>query len=108
MPPRGRLFYCKGEDGVENILSSTAQVVTIITFCAAAVAWITKVVVINPLQSAITTLNDSVKELKSVLFRLDLDQKNIDKRLVAVESSNKSAHHRIDGLEVRLDNVSKN
>jgi len=71
------------------------QLVTIITFTAGLV----KYLIVNPLQTAITALKEAVTEMKNMVFRMDKDQKNIDKRLVRVEESNKVAHHRIDGLE---------
>ncbi len=38
--------------------------------------------------------------MKNMIFRMENDQKGIDKRLVAVEKSAKSLHKRVDGIEV--------
>jgi predicted nucleic acid-binding Zn-ribbon protein len=83
-----------------EVLGNIVAIITIIAAGAGIVAGITKYVVVNPLQWAISTLNEAVKELNSMLGHLAEEQKNIDKRLVAVEESTKSAHKRIDGMEV--------
>lgn len=83
-----------------ELLNNTVQIIVIISFVASIVAGITKYIVINPLQGAICTLNDTVKELKTMLGSLSEEQKCSDKRLVAVEESAKSAHKRLDRLEV--------
>ncbi|MBP2635065.1 MAG: hypothetical protein H6Q72_972 [Firmicutes bacterium] len=84
-----------------EFLANIVACITIIAFAAGVIAGITKYVVVNPLQTAISTLNKTVEELKNMLDRMEQDQRDIDKRLVAVEESSKSAHKRIDGLEVR-------
>lgn len=80
---------------MELNLSNTAQLVPIIIFAAGVV----KYLIVNPLQTAITALKEAITEMKDMLFRVDQDQKGIDKRLVAVEESTKSAHKRLDRLE---------
>ena len=90
----GSIFI--GGEGLELNLNNTVQIIAIIAFAAGVV----KYMVVIPLQGAIITLERAVEELKTVLCRMDQDQKGIDKRLVAVEESAKSAHKRLDGLEV--------
>ncbi len=80
---------------MELNLSNTVQVTAIITFSSGLI----KYLIVNPLQAAIDTLKKSIDELKDAVTRIDCDQRGIDKRLVAVEESEKSAHKRIDGLE---------
>lgn len=80
---------------MELNLSNTVQLVTIITFTAGLV----KYLIVNPLQTAITALKEAVTDMKNMIFRIDQDQKGIDKRLVAIEESTKSLHKRVDGLE---------
>ncbi|GMB01085.1 hypothetical protein [Pelosinus sp. IPA-1] len=80
---------------MELNLNNSGQIIAIITFTA----WLVKYLIVNPLQTAITALKEAVTEMKNMVFRMDKDQKSIDKRLVRVEESNKVAHHRIDGLE---------
>lgn len=80
---------------MELNLTNTAQLIGVITFAA----WLVKLLIIKPLQGAIDALHGAVEELKTMLCRMDQEQRGIDKRLVAVEESAKSAHKRIDGLE---------
>ncbi|MBU2701191.1 Sec-independent protein translocase protein TatA [Sporomusaceae bacterium BoRhaA] len=84
---------------MSEILTNIVATIAIITFVAGVVAGITKYIVVNPLQTAINALNDSVKEFKKMLDSMKLDQQGIDKRLIVVEQSSKSAHHRLDKLE---------
>lgn len=85
-----------GGGTLELNLSNTVQLITIISFTAGLV----KYLIVKPLQTAITALKEAITEMKDMLFRLDQDQKGIDKRLVAVEEAAKSAHKRLDGMEV--------
>lgn len=78
-------------------LNNMVQITIIIGFAAGVI----KLLIVNPLQSAINTLNDAVEKMENMLSRLEREQQGIDKRLVAVEESSKSAHHRIDGWEAR-------
>ena len=74
---------------------NVGQILGIMTFAAGLI----KYVVVQPLQTSINSLKETVTELKIVLSGLSEEQKCIDKRLVAVEESAKSAHKRIDGME---------
>jgi prefoldin subunit 5 len=56
-------------------------------------------IVIKPLGSAITALKDTILDLKNAIENTEKARQDMDKRLVRVEESTKSAHHRIDGLE---------
>lgn len=80
---------------MELNLSNTVQLITIISFTAGLV----KYLIVQPLQVAITSLKEAVTDMKNMIFQMEKDQKGIDKRLVAVEESAKSAHKRLDGLE---------
>lgn len=81
---------------MEQYLNNTVQFITIVIFMSGVV----KLLIVNPLQTAITALKEAITKMDSLLTRLDYEQKCIDKRLVAVEESAKSAHKRLDGLEV--------
>lgn len=48
-------------------------------------------------------IGENVKSIKDDVSTMRQDIQNIDKRLVIVEQSTKSAHHRIDNLEERED-----
>jgi len=86
-------FY-RGE-GVELNLNNTVQLITVIGFASV----IVKLLIVKPLQGAIETLQKSIEKMETMLNNLSEEQKSIDKRLVAVEESTKSAHKRIDGME---------
>ena len=84
---------------MELNLNNTVQITIVIGFAAGVV----KLLIISPLQNAINTLNDSVKEMKKMLAQIEKDQKDIDKRLVVVEQSAKSAHHRVDDIKKQME-----
>ena len=84
-----------GGGELELNLNNTVQLVTIITFTAGLV----KYLIVQPLQTAITSLKEAVTDMKNMIFRMEQEQKCIDKRLVAVEESAKSFHKRLDGME---------
>lgn len=48
-------------------------------------------------------IDRNVKEIKFDLSSVKGDIKKIDERLIIVEQSSKQAHHRLDGLETRLN-----
>ncbi|MBP2658498.1 MAG: hypothetical protein H6Q69_1530 [Firmicutes bacterium] len=81
---------------MELNLINTVQIIVIISFTAKLVQRL----IVSPLQKAIDELQQAVEKMEKMLTNLSDDQKNIDKRLVAVEELTKSAHKRIDGLEV--------
>ena len=60
-------------------------------------------------QSSIEKLDTSIVELqetlKSLNEKLNTETRKLDARLVKVEDSSKSAHHRIDGIERRVENL---
>ena len=55
--------------------------------------------VIKPLTGAIADLRDLIRDIREDLQRNEGKRQEMDLRLVAVEESAKSAHHRIDGIE---------
>ena len=83
---------------MELNLSNTVEILGIIGFTGG----VLKYIVIDPIQQAMTTIKEAMEELKGMLKELSEDQRNIDKRLVAVEESAKQAHKRIDGIEHTL------
>ena len=76
---------------MEVNFGNVGQIIAIVTFSAG----IVKMVVINPLQVSINSLGKSIVEMRDAVNQLNIDLKNIDKRLAVVESSAKSAHKRI-------------
>lgn len=83
---------------MELNLSNTVEILGIIGFTAG----VLKYIVIDPIQQAMNTLKEALEEVKGMLKELGEDQRNIDKRLVAVEESAKQAHKRLDGMEHAL------
>ena len=55
--------------------------------------------VIKPLTGAIADLRELIRDMRDDLQRNEGKRQEMDLRLVAVEESAKSAHHRIDGIE---------
>jgi hypothetical protein len=55
--------------------------------------------VIKPLTGAIADLRELIHDMREDLQRNEEKRQEMDLRLVAVEESAKSAHHRIDGIE---------
>lgn len=84
---------------MELNLSNTVQIITIVGFTAAVV----KLLIVQPLQTSINQLQKAIEKMETVLSNLTEEQKSIDKRLVAVEESTKSAHKRLDGMEGRIN-----
>lgn len=84
--------------GLNEIVSYTV----IISFAAAVVQYI----IIRPLQVSIATLGEAVTELRTLLqdinCRLNTETRNLDTRIVCTEESVKSAHKRIDTLELEI------
>lgn len=84
---------------MELTWNNIGPVLGIMTFAAGLINYI----VVKPLQASINSLKETVTELKLVIAGLSEEQKCIDKRLVAVEESAKSAHKRLDGMENHHD-----
>lgn len=59
--------------------------------------------VIQPLNASIRNLNDSIENMKESLHDIDEKRQVQAERLATVESSVKSAHHRLDEIAQRLN-----
>lgn len=57
--------------------------------------------VIRPLNEAIRNLSNTIDNMRAQLHEIDEKRQDMAVRLATVESSVKSAHHRIDGIEER-------
>lgn len=84
---------------MEFILGLAGSVITVVSFVGVIAGWCINKGIISPLSIAITALQETIKEFRDVVDNLKQEQHEIDKRLVVVEQSAKSAHHRLDGLE---------
>jgi hypothetical protein len=63
---------------MELNLGNTVRLITIITFTA----WLVKFLIVKPLQTAITALKEAITEMKNMMFRMEQDQKSIEKGLL--------------------------
>ena len=57
--------------------------------------------VIRPLNEAIRNLSNTIDNMRAQLHEIEETRQDMAVRLATVESSVKSAHHRIDGIEER-------
>lgn len=55
------------------------------------------------IMTTLQVINQTTADIKNEVFAVKNNVQSIDKRLVVVEESVKSAHHRIDSLEKRVD-----
>ena len=76
-------------------LDSAVQIIMIVTTVGGFVRYF----VVSPLKTSITLLNQAISDFNDVISVIKADKHALDKRLVAVEQSAKSLHHRVDGLE---------
>ena len=63
--------------------------------------------IVNPLSASIATLQSATNELRSIIERIKNDMQALDKRIIIVEQSTKSAHKRIDRLSDICDSSHK-
>lgn len=78
-----------------DFINSMAQIATIAGVVGGGINFI----VIRPLGVMIVQLKDVVQDLQRTIKEAEIARQDMDKRLVRVEESTKSAHHRIDGFE---------
>ncbi len=78
-----------------DFINCMAQIATIAGVVGGGINFI----VIRPLGVMIVQLKDVVQDLQRTIKEAEIARQDMDKRLVRVEESTKSAHHRIDGFE---------
>ena len=61
--------------------------------------------IVAPMQVSIAQLTNVTKDLRSLLEQLRKDTREQDRRITVCEQSCKAAHHRLDTLEERVDNL---
>lgn len=61
--------------------------------------------VVAPMQVSIAQLANVTKDLRTLVEQLRKDMREQDRRITICEQSCKSAHHRLDTLEERVDNL---
>ena len=82
-----------------DIVNMIAQSVVIAGFLTGAFSYI----VLTPLNKSIEGLRVIVQELKDEIRYSEKRRHELQERVVKVEASVASAHHRIDGLERRFE-----
>ena len=78
-----------------DFINCMAQIATIAGVVGGGINFI----VIRPRGVMIVQLKDVVQDLQRTIKEAEIARQDMDKRLVRVEESTKSAHHRIDGFE---------
>ena len=61
--------------------------------------------IVAPMQVSISQLSSVTKELKVLLEQVRRDTREQDRRITICEQSVKSAHHRLDSLEERVNKI---
>ena len=61
--------------------------------------------IVAPMQVSISQLSSVTKELKVLLEQVRRDTREQDRRITICEQSIRSAHHRLDTLEERVDKI---
>jgi hypothetical protein len=84
---------------MESIVQFVAIFVTVMGLGSGIIGWAIKQGIINPLSTAIETLQSTIVELKKVVDKMQENQHDIDKRLGILEEQLKVANHRIEDLE---------
>lgn len=86
-------------------LNDAVSWVTIISFAGC----VARFFIVKPAQKLITNLCDEIRELREFLQRLetkvDAENRTFDTRITRIDESSKSAHHRIDCIERRVENL---
>ena len=80
-------------------LSISVQFIGILLFLGG----IFRYIVLKPLDASINLLKDTIEKMSEQENAREEKRQSMDKRLVVVEQSAKSAHHRIDHLEELVD-----
>lgn len=61
--------------------------------------------IVAPMQVSVNQLTGVTKELRTLLEQLRKDSREQDRRITICEQSVKSAHHRLDTLEERIEGM---
>jgi hypothetical protein len=95
---------CRKEgDVLGDYINNIAQIVIIAGFIGGGINYF----IIQPLGSAIAALKETIQDLQKMIREGESARQEMDKRLVRVEESTKSAHHRMDGLEEVIRDIEK-
>ena len=83
---------------MDNVLSVINHSIPVALFLASIFSY----VVLRPIYNILNELKDAIKELRAELKNTEKDRRQMNERIVKMEESVKSAHHRIDELRDKL------
>lgn len=83
---------------MDNALSVINNSIPVALFLASIFSY----VVLRPIYNILNELKDAIKELRAELKNTEKDRRQMNERIIKLEESIKSAHHRIDELRDKL------
>lgn len=83
---------------MNNVLNAINNSIPVALFLASLFSY----VVLRPIYNILNELKDAIKELRAELKNAEKDRRQMNERIIKLEESIKSAHHRIDELRDKL------
>lgn len=83
---------------MNNVLNVINNSIPVALFLASIFSY----VVLRPIYNILNELKDAIKELRAELKNTEKDRRQMNERIIKLEESIKSAHHRIDELRDKL------
>lgn len=83
---------------MNNVLNVINNSIPVALFLASLFSY----VVLRPIYNILNELKDAIKELRAELKNAEKDRRQMNERIIKLEESIKSAHHRIDELRDKL------
>ena len=86
-------------------LETAVKMSIVAGFIGSVISFLISYVVLRPLEATLGRLQNTVDKLDKQVARTEERWHDIDKKLVEVDQRARAAHHRIDGLEGRRNDV---
>ena len=83
---------------MNNVLNVINNSIPVALFLASLFSY----VVLRPIYNILNELKEAIKELRTELKNAEKDRRQMNERIIKLEESIKSAHHRIDELRGKL------
>ena len=83
---------------MNNVLNVINNSIPVALFLASLFSY----VVLRPIYNILNELKEAIKELRTELKNAEKDRRQMNERIIKLEESIKSAHHRIDELRDKL------
>ncbi|MDY3739374.1 MAG: hypothetical protein SO022_02810 [Selenomonadaceae bacterium] len=83
---------------MNNVLNVINNSIPVALFLASLFSYI----VLRPIYNILNELKEAIKELRTELKNAEKDRRQMNERIIKLEESIKSAHHRIDELRDKL------